>query len=133
MILKKNFVRKLWWDIRMGHSTYLMFFLAFVNFILITYSYLIEGNEIFQKFISDLWIFTIIFLVCYFPISILIGRWHTKTQISVEMTMKMLEDPIMAKMIKILLDVQTGKASEKEIDEVRGIMLDIEKQDINEF
>ena len=117
----------------MGHATYLMFFLAFFNFILITYSFLIEGNETLEQFVSDLWLFAIIFLICYFPISILIGRWHTKTQISVEMTMKMYEDPITAKMIRILLDVQTGKATEEEIREFRKFIGKIEKQDINEF
>jgi uncharacterized protein YneF (UPF0154 family) len=133
MIIKKNFFRKLWWDGRMGHATYLMFFLAFLNFILITYSFLIEGNKIFEKFISDLWLFTIIFLVFYFPISILIGRWHTKTQISVEMTMKMEEDPITARMIRTLLDVQTGKATDEEIEEFREFVDKIEKQNIDEF
>ena len=133
MIIKKNFFRKLWWDGRMGHATYLMFFLAFLNFILITYSFLIEGNKIFEKFISDLWLFTIIFLVFYIPISILIGRWHTKTQISVEMTMKMEEDPITARMIRTLLDVQTGKATDEEIEEFREFVDKIEKQNIDEF
>ncbi len=133
MAFKKNFVRKLWWDGRIGHSTYLMFFLAFLNFILITFTFLIEGNKIFEKFISELWVFGIIFLVFYFPISILIGRWHTQTQISVEMTMKMYEDPIMAQMIRTLLDVQTGKATEKDIKEFRDLVEDIEKRDINEF
>ena len=133
MFFRKNFFRKLWWDGRMGHATYLMFFLAFFNFILITYSFLIEGNETLEQFVSDLWLFAIIFLICYFPISMLIGRWHTKTQISVEMTMKMYEDPITAKMIRILLDVQTGKATEEEIREFRKFIGKIEKQDINEF
>jgi len=133
MIIQKNLLRKLWWDGRMGHTTYLMFLLVFVNFILITYSYLIEGNAIFEKFISDLWFFSIIFVIFYFPISILIGRWHTNTQISVEMTMKMLEDPITARMIRTLLDVQTGRATKEEIEEFRKFVMEIEKRDINEF
>ena len=49
------------------------------------------------------------------------------------MTMKMFEDPTMAKMIKMLLDVQTGKASKEEIDEFRKTMIEIEKTDISEF
>ncbi len=133
MIVPKNFIRKLWWDGRMGHSTYLMFLLAFVNFILITYSYLIDGSEIFEKFISDLWLFSIVFIMLYFPVSILIGRWHTKTQISVEMTMKMLADPITARMIRTLLDVQTGKAGKEEIEEFRKFVSEIEKRGIKEF
>jgi hypothetical protein len=133
MTMKKNLLRKLWWDGRMGHSTYLMFFLAFLNFILIAYNYLIEGNEVLKTFVSDLWIFATIFLILYFPISILIGRWHTNTQISVEMTMKMLEDPITATMFRGLLDVKTGKATEKEIEEFREFLNEIEKKDIKEF
>jgi uncharacterized protein YneF (UPF0154 family) len=133
MKLKKNFLRKLWWDGRTGHSTYLMFFLTFVHFILITYTFLIEGNPIFEKLFSNLWLFGIIFVIFYFPISILIGRWHTNTQISVEMTMKMLEDPISSRMIRTLLDVQTGKASKEEIEEFRKFVSEIEKRDIKEF
>ena len=113
--MQKNFLRKLWWDGRMGHSTYLMFFLAFLNFILITYNYLIEGSEIFKIFVSNLWVFGTIFLIFYFPISILIGRWHTNTQISVEMTMKVLEDPINATMFRGLLDAKTGKSKKKRL------------------
>jgi hypothetical protein len=131
--MQKNFLRKLWWDGRMGHSTYLMFFLAFLNFILITYNYLIEGSEIFKIFVSNLWVFGTIFLIFYFPISILIGRWHTNTQISVEMTMKMSEDPITATMFRGLLDAKTGKSTKEEIEEFRKFLNEIEKNDIKEF
>ena len=84
----KNFLRKIWWTSRIGHSTYLMFFLAFGNFILITYNYLLEDNPFFEKYVSELWIFSIVFVALYIPISILIGRWHTNTQISVDMTIR---------------------------------------------
>ncbi|MEM2159947.1 MAG: hypothetical protein QXN55_03220 [Candidatus Nitrosotenuis sp.] len=47
--------------------------------------------------------------------------------------MKMLEDPITAKMIRTLLDVQTGKATKEEIEEFRKFSSEIEKRDINEF
>ena len=131
--MQKNFLRKLWWDGRMGNNTYLIFFLAFLNFILITYNYLIQGNEILKTFVSDLWVFGTIFLILYIPISILIGRWHTNTQISVEMTIRMLEDPITATMFRGLLDVKTGKATKEEIEEFRKFLNEIEKNDIKEF
>jgi|TARA_B110000014_G_scaffold256812_1_gene240442 uncharacterized protein YneF (UPF0154 family) len=133
MVFKKNFVRKLWWDSRQGHSTYLMFLLAFLNFILITFNYLIEGNSIFETFISNLWIFSIIFVILYLPTATLIGRWHTKTQLSVEESLKLEENPIMARMVRTLLDAKTGKASEEEITEFRKIVSEIEKKDIHEF
>jgi hypothetical protein len=128
MIIQK-FLRKLWLDGRIGHTTYLMFSLTFVNFILITYSFLIERSEIFAKFISDLWLFGIVFTIIYFPVSILVGKWHTNTQINVERSMKRLEDPITARMIRTLLDVQTGRATKEEIEEFRKMVSEIEKRD----
>ncbi len=117
----------------MGHANYLLFLLAMANFILIAYNFLLEGNTIFEKFISNMWLFTIIFGIFYIPVAILIGRWHTNTQISVEQTIKLFEDPIMARMIRTLLDVQTGIATKEEIDEFRKTMIEIENKDINEF
>ena len=133
MNLPKNFLRKMFWASRIGHSTYLMFVLAFGNFILITYSYLLEGNPFFEKYLSDLWMFSVVFIVLYIPVSILIGRWHTNTQISVEMTIRGLNNPIQAKMMRILLDVGTKKATEEEIKEFRKFVNEIEKRDIHEF
>ena len=132
MVFQKKILREFWWAGRMGHSIYLTIFLGFINFILIAFNFLIDGNEIFEKFISEIWVFSIIFLALYIPVSILIGRWHSNTQIHVDMELKMFEDPILARMIRTLLDVQTGKASEEEIKEFRDTVLKIEKQESNE-
>jgi len=45
--------------------------------------------------------------------------------------MKMYRDPIIAKMIRTLLDVQTGVASQEEIKEFRKEMEKIEKRNID--
>ena len=127
MIYKKNLIRKFWLDGRTGTTNYFMLLLAMTNFILITYNFLIEDNIIFNNILSDMWIYTIIFVILYFPVSILIGRWHTNTQLSVDVTMKMYRDPIIAKMIRTLLDVQTGDASQEEIKEFRKMLKEIEK------
>lgn len=126
----ERIVRKIWWTTIIGHSTYLMFLLAIGNFILITYNYFLEGNAIFENHISNLWVFAIIFLALYFPISIIIGRWHTNTQISVDMTIRGLNNPVQAKMIKILLDVQTGNISSKKMKEYREFIAKIENKEI---
>ena len=123
----------MWWDGRMGHSSYLMFILQLVNFLLITYNFLIEGNKIFEAFITDLWVFVTIVTIFYIPISILIGKWHTDTQIKEEMEMKMFQDPIIAKMIRGLLDAKEGKSNEDEIKEFREFLIGIEQKDIKEF
>lgn len=131
--MEKNILRKMWWDVRFGHLNYLMFFLVFLNFILIAFNFLIEDNSSFKGTIDSLWVFGIIFVILYVPVSTVIGRWHTKTQIRVEMTIKMFENPIMARMVRMLLDVKTGKATEEEIKEFRGFLTEIEKKDIKEF
>ena len=129
MVFQKKILREFWWAGRMGHSIYLTIFLGFINFILIAFNFLIDGNEIFEKFISEIWVFSIIFLTLYIPVSILIGRWHSNTQIHVDMELKIFEDPILARMIRTLLDVQTGVASKEEIKEFRNAVLKIEKQE----
>jgi len=131
MIHQKNLIRKFWFDGRNGTTNYFLLFLAMTNFILITYNFLIEDITIFNNLLSNMWIYAIIFLTLYFPISILIGRWHTNTQLHVDVTVKMNRDPIYAKMIRTLLDVQTGKASQEEIKEFRKEMEEIEKINID--
>ena len=120
----------MWWDGRMGHSSYLMFALQLSNFLLIAYNFLLEGNKIFETYVTNLWVFVTITMILYIPISILIGKWHTDTQIRVEMTMKMFEDPITAKMIKGLLDVKEGRINEEEIKEFREFLIEIESTNI---
>jgi hypothetical protein len=123
----------MWWDGRMGHSAYLMFALQLLNFLLIAYNFLIEGNKIFETIITDLWMFVTIVTIFYIPISIFIGKWHTDTQIREEMEMKMFQDPIIAKMIKGLLDIKEGKSDQNEIEKFREFLIEIEKKDIKEF
>ena len=125
----KVFIKRRWFDGRTGTTTYLLFGLTLMNFILISYRFLIEENTLFEKLISDITIFSIIFIVTYIPISIMIGYWHRKTQWKVELALKQLENPIVGKMIRTILDVQTGKASDKEIKEFREFLIKIENKE----
>jgi len=125
----KVFIKRRWFDGRTGTTTYLLFGLTLMNFILISYRFLIEDNMLFKNLISDLTMFSIIFIVTYVPISILIGYWHRKTQWKVELAIKQLENPVNAKMFRTILDVQTGKASEKEVKEFREFLTKIESKE----
>ena len=124
--MKKSWIRRRWWEFRQGHSIYLIFILTFVNFILISYRLLIEKITIFKELIPELWIFALIFISVYIPAAILIGVWHRRTQLRVETTLVNQQNPVLAKMIRTLLDVQTGKASQEEIQEFRKILKKIE-------
>jgi len=120
--------RRRWVEGRSGHSIYLMFGLTFVNFVIIAYRFLIEKDPVFEEIFESMWIFGLIFLVTYIPISIIIGYWHRKTQLKVEITLKYLEAPFFAKMFRVLLDTETGKANKEEIEEFKKILSNIEKK-----
>ena len=125
--MNEGWVRRRWWEFRQGHSIYLIFILTFVNFILIAYRLLIEKVSIFKELIPELWIFALLFISIYIPAAILIGLWHRRTQLRVETTLVNQQNPLLAKMIRTLLDVQTGDASQEEIKEFRKMLKDIEK------
>lgn len=127
-MMKEGWMRKRWWEFRQGHSVYLIFVLTFVNFILISYRLLIEKIPFFQELIPSLGIFVILFLVIYIPAALLIGYWHRKTQLKVETTLIQQQNPLLAKMFRVLLDERTGKASKEEIEEFRKLLVSIEKK-----
>ena len=129
MKFEKSYIKRRWFDGRTGTTTYLLFGLTLMNFILISYRLLIEENTLFENLISDLTMFSVIFIVSFIPISIIIGYWHRKTQWKVELAIKQLENPMNAKMFRTILDVQTGKASDKEIREFREFLTKIESKE----
>ena len=126
--MSQGWVRRRWWEFRAGHSVYLIFVLTFINFILIAYRLLIEKIPMFQDLIPNLSIFVLLFLGFYIPTAIIIGFWHRKTQLKVETTLTMQQNPVFAKMIRSILDVQTGKASDEEIKEFREFLTKIESK-----
>ena len=127
--MNEGWARRRWWEFRQGHSVYLIFVLTFINFILIAYRLLIERVSVFKEIVPELWIFALMFILIYVPTAILVGYWHRKTQLRVETTLVHQQNPILAKMIRTLLDVQTGKASKDEIEEFRKMLTQIEKKD----
>ena len=126
--MKQSWARRRWWEFRQGHSIYLIFVLTFVNFILISYRLLIEKVPVFQKLVPELWIFALLFILIYLPAATLIGFWHRRTQLRVENTLVQQQNPVLAKMVRTLLDVQMGIASKEEIDEFRKMLIKIEKK-----
>jgi uncharacterized protein YneF (UPF0154 family) len=126
--MNQGWTRRRWWEFRQGHSVYLIFMLTFINFILISYRLLIEKVGIFKELIPDLWLFAVLFIVIYVPAAIIIGYWHRKTQLRVDSTLIQQQNPILAKMVRTLLDVQTGNASSEEIKEFREFLEKIEKK-----
>jgi hypothetical protein len=126
--MKTAWVRRRWFDFRLGHSVYLIFALSFSNFVLIFHRLLIERIEFLDDIFSELWFFVLIFVVAYIPISVGIGAWHRRTQIKVENEQSLLNNPFLARNFRVLIDVMEGKASKEEIQKFREFLLNIEKK-----
>ena len=126
--MNSSWFRRRWFDFRLGHSVYLIFLLSFSNFILIFYRLFIEQIEGLSSIFSELWIFIVVFAIIYFPIAILIGAWHRKTQIKIENEQALLNNPFMARNFRMLIDIIEGKASKEEVQKFREFLYKIEKK-----
>ena len=124
--MNQDWLRRRWFDFRQGHSVYLIFLLTFANFILIFHRLLIERVEFLNEIFNELWVFVLVFIIIYIPASIMIGAWHRKTQFKVEADVMIRQNPLLAKIFRTLLDVQTGKISNEEIEDIRTLLKKIE-------
>jgi len=126
--IKKKTIKIWMYDTRQGHSQYLMFFLVFLNFILIAINFFPNTGVEEEISASAIIMYTGIFLIIYFPIATLIGSWHRKTQTPIEQDILRKQDPINAKSFKMLLDLTTGKATKEEAEKFRNFLLKIEEK-----
>jgi len=124
--MDENWIKRRWFDFRQGHSYYLIFALSFGNFVLIFHRLFIERIPVLNEILGNLGIFVIIFVLLYIPIAIIIGTWHRKSQMKIDVDLALRQNPLFAKMIRMLLDTQTGKASQKEIEDFRNLLKQIE-------
>ena len=130
--MNSKWFRRRWFDFRLGHSVYLIFLLSFSNFILIFHRLLIERIEFLNDIFSELWMFIILFVGIYVPVSIAVGAWHRKTQIKIENEQSLLNNPFMARNFRMMIDIIEGKASKDEVQKFRKFLNDIEKKsDLN--
>ena len=125
--MDSEWVKRRWFDLRQGHTFYLIYTLTGANFILIFHRLLIERVPALNDLFSNLWLFAIIFVILYIPIAITIGAWHRKSQIKIDSEQQMRRNPVMAKMFRTVIDIQTGKASEEEIRKFREFLISIEQ------
>jgi len=121
-----SWIRRRWYDFRQGHSVYLIFALSFGNFVLIFHRLLIERVEVLDDVFPNLWIFAIVFILFYIPVAIAIGAWHRRTQLKVDAEVGIRQNPLFAKWFRVLIDIQTGRASKEEIESLRKLLKSIE-------
>jgi len=122
-----SWVRRRWFDFRLGHGMYLIFAMSFANFILIFYRLLVERIEFLAEIITNLGTFVIILLITYVPLAILIGNWHKKTQIKVDQEQVFRRSPYLAEAFRVIIDILDGKTTKEEIEKYRKFLISIEK------
>ncbi len=71
--------------------------------------------------------FAIIFIALYVPLAVIIGYWHRKSQWTVEVEALFKENKVGAMMWLFVIDLVEGKINEKEMKEMREILLKITK------
>jgi uncharacterized protein YneF (UPF0154 family) len=94
---------------------------------------LIERVEFLNDIFSELWMFIVLFVGIYIPVSIVVGAWHRKTQIKVENEQALLNNPFMARNFRMMIDIIEGKASKDEVQKFREFLSKIEKKSDFDF
>jgi hypothetical protein len=120
--------RRRWLDFRQGHSIYLIFLITFANFITIQYSLLLERIPAFNALLPNALVFALVFIAIYFPLAIVIGYWHRKSQWKVEAEALFKENVVGARMWLFMIDLIDGKITEEEKKEMRNFLYKIVKQ-----
>ncbi len=120
-------IRRRWYDFRLGHSLYLIFLLSFTNFILISHRLLIERVPVLNEIFSNLLFFSFIFILAYIPVSIVVGLWHRRTQLRIDSDINIEANPLLISILGLIIDIQIGKASKEQIETMRKTVDDIMK------
>jgi hypothetical protein len=102
--------------------------MTFANFITIQYKLVLEKVPVVDTVTGgSIFGFAILFVALYFPIAILIGYWHRKSQWKVEAEALFKENKIGATMWLFVIDLIDGKITEKEKQEMREMLQKITK------
>lgn len=99
--LNWSWIKRRWWELRIGHTQYLAFFLSFSNFLLIAYNFLVTN-----LIDINLLFFAIFAISCYVPLSIYVGHLHKKKQLETDVNVQF--KPILDRLDKIMEIIQDG-------------------------
>lgn len=102
----RNFVRRRWFNFRAGHSFYLAFLLSFTNFIVITYALLIERVRFLGELFPTLSLYIIFFLLVYPVVATLVGFWHHRTQMKVDLGVTGSQHPVLQEILTRLKRIE---------------------------
>jgi hypothetical protein len=90
----KNWIQERWYEFRAGDAGYLRYTMSFLQFILLTYALGIERFPQLTGIFSHLWIYAIIFVGFYVPVSVITGHLHRKKQLRIAEIIAVEQNPI---------------------------------------
>jgi hypothetical protein len=83
-------------------------------------------HEIFY----NVFVFSVLFLIVYIPLSLFIGNKHYKHQFKVDSTLEFLNDPATIKSLKLLFDLKTNNVDMNEVNLFKKLLYTWEKETI---
>ncbi|MFX1317589.1 MAG: hypothetical protein ACFE9D_00495 [Promethearchaeota archaeon] len=108
MTKKKGFLQRRWTDFRTGHSTYLVYFLAFMNFSILMYELVLVNIPGMQLLFPNILYFLLVFLAIYIPLAAIIGWLHRRYQMPVDIALSMKQNPYWRDITKSLAEFEKG-------------------------
>ena len=97
-----SWIRRRWYEFRMGHTTYLSFVLSLTNFLLISYNFLVSQIPTLKSLFSSVAYFSVVFVLVYVPCTIYIGHLHKRKQLSTDLTVAGEKNPFYVKILEEL-------------------------------
>ena len=88
-----EWIKRRWLDFRNGHSLYLIFAMAFIQFVVVTYTLALKNIQLLNIIFPSMWIWGVTFVAVYFPLAVVIGHFHRKLQIPTEQKLLMYANP----------------------------------------
>src|SRR5690348_722681 len=123
-----QFFQRRWLDFRNGHSTYLIFTMAFLQFVITTYTLGIERFEVLKAIFPTMTIWAAIFVVIYVPAAVAIGYWQRKKQYAVENEALLKENWVWAWISIYQIRLIEGKVTPEETRQIKEFLEGILKR-----
>lgn len=82
--IDSHFMRRRFLDFKNGHGGYLIYFISFVQFIIVSYSLYISGHPSLVAVFPTVYHWIGFFLASYLPLAVIIGHLHLKKQVPTE-------------------------------------------------
>lgn len=119
---RSSWIKRRWYEFRIGHSVYMAFGMNFVNFILIVYNFLIVQLTFLSAIFTNILFFGITIAIFYIPLTTIIGHTHNKKQMNTDLTVQAEQNPIYIELKKEF------KRMNKKLDNLQNQMNRIERE-----